>query len=205
VGRRDRPRGGGVVALSTRTRIIAEQIATDERAHVLFLRSALGRQAVAKPAVNLEALGLGFRTEAEFIGLARAFEDVGVSAEGGAARLIDNARLLEAATQVALTEAQHAGVLRLVVSDAGAPVPLVDNMDIPPLGTPAGRLFQVEARGLSTIRSAGQVLAILYASAIRGTNRRSTHCVTLGQSCLPTMPQPRPGPTAAEAMLIVGW
>jgi hypothetical protein len=101
----------------------------------------------------------------------RAFEDVSVSDYGGAAPLIDNAQILEAATQVALTEAQHAGVLRLVVSDAGAPVPLVDNMDIPPLGTPAGRLFQVEARGLSTIRSAGQVLAILYASATRGTNR----------------------------------
>jgi hypothetical protein len=163
--------GGGMVALSPRTRLIAEQIALDERAHVLFLRSALGNDAVAKPAINLEALGLGFRTEAEFIALARAFEDVGVSAYGGAARLIDDSQVLQAAAQIALTEAQHAGVLRLMVADGGAPVPLVDNMDIPPIGTPAGRLFQVESRGLSTIRSANQVLAILYASASGGTNR----------------------------------
>jgi hypothetical protein len=70
--------------------------------------------------------------------------------------------------QIALTEAQHAVVLPLMVADAAAPVPLVDNMDIP-LGTPAGRLFRrepwVEHDPVS------QLLAILYASASGGINQ----------------------------------
>lgn len=161
-GRRGQTVGGGKVSLDPRTMFIAEQIALDEQAHVRFLRSALGRAAVAKPSINLAALNAGFANQAEFLTVAAVFEDVGVSAYGGAAPLIDNAKILAAAAQIALTEAQHAGVLRLLASDNRLPVPLVDQTAIPTIGVENGRLFFVDGNGLSPVRSAGDVLRIVY-------------------------------------------
>lgn len=155
--------GGAMVSLDASTRLVAEQVALDEQAHVVFLRSALRSGAVAKPAINLEALGLGFRNQNEFLVLARAFEDLGVSAYGGAAKLIDNANVLEAAARIAITEGQHAGVFRYLIALANTPVPQVDAKDIPPIGSPRGRLFQVDGNGLSTARTAGEVLSVAYA------------------------------------------
>jgi hypothetical protein len=160
--------GGGVVALSGFNRTAAEHIALDEMNHVTFLRTALGSAAVAKPALNLEALGVGFRNQNEFLTVARAFEDLGVSAYGGAAPLIRDPRNLAPAAQIALTEAQHAGVLRMLVAMANVAVPQVDGADVPPLGSPAGRLFQVDGNGRSTVRTAGQVLAVAFGGASSG-------------------------------------
>lgn len=171
-GRAGATTGGAVVALDSRVGTVASQIAGDEQAHVQFLRSALGSAAVAKPAINLEALGVGFRNQAEFLTLARAFEDLGVSAYGGAAYLVSNPDTLTAAAQIGLTEAQHAGVLRLLVSDYNVVVGKVDQFDVPPLMSPNGRLFQVDGRGLSTIRTAAQVLAAggaFFPSGLNGT------------------------------------
>ncbi len=117
-GRAGATTGGARVALDDRIGTVAAQITIDELVHVSFLRQALGPAAIAKPAINLEALGLGFRTQNEFLTLARAFEDLGMSAYGGAATSISSKPILEAAARIALTEAQHAGVLRLLVSDA---------------------------------------------------------------------------------------
>jgi hypothetical protein len=161
--------GGAKVALDERVNTVALHVTADEQAHVTVLRQALGSQAIAKPAINLEALGIGFRTQAEFITLARAFEDVGVSAYGGAAPLISNPKILGVAAQIALTEGQHAGAFRLLLRDANIPVPQVDKLDVPPLGSPNGRLFQVDGNGLSTIRTASQVLAIVYGNPAAGT------------------------------------
>ena len=83
--------GGKQVTLTNSTFLtgdIAAEIAFDEQAHVKFIRSALtaaGAQPVAKPAINLNALGIGFAGLTDFLQLARAFEDVGVSAYAGAA------------------------------------------------------------------------------------------------------------------------
>lgn len=162
--------GGAVVSLDSRSRTVAEHITLDELQHVRFLRDALGSAAVAKPAINLEALGLGFRNQAEFLTLARAFEDLGVSAYGGAANLISSRQILTAAAQIALTEAQHAGVLRLLVSDNNVRVPQLDALDVPPLMSPNGRLFQVDGNGLSTVRTAAQVLAVAGAFFPSGVN-----------------------------------
>lgn len=161
--------GGSRVSMNDRQATIAAQIALDEQIHVQFLRGALGNAAVAKPAINLAALGIGFNNVNEFLTLARAFEDLGVSAYGGAAAAISSRAILTAAVQIGLTEAQHAGVLRLLVSDAGVPVPMVDGLDVPPLGSPGGRLFQVDGQGLTTIRTPSQVLAAAYASPTAGT------------------------------------
>src|SRR5579862_8747696 len=78
--------GGSMVNLSKSslpTSAIAMQIASDERAHVNLIRQALtaaGAQPIAQPAINLDALGIGFGGVTDFLQLARAFEDVGVTA-----------------------------------------------------------------------------------------------------------------------------
>lgn len=164
--------GGAQVALDSRSGTVASHITGDEQQHVRFLRAALGSAAVAKPDINLEALGIGFRSQGEFLTLARAFEDLGVSAYGGAAYLIQNPDILTAAARIGLTEAQHAGVLRLLVSDNQLRVPGVDEFDILPLMSPGGRLFQVDGNGLSTIRTAAQVLkagGAFFPSGVNGT------------------------------------
>src|SRR5580704_10930874 len=95
----------------------AMEIAQDEMNHVKFLRSALPSP-VAEPPINLGALGLGFASQAEYLTLARAFEDTGVSAYAGAATLLTGNNL-QAAAQILAVEAYHAGNIRLfIVQDA---------------------------------------------------------------------------------------
>lgn len=173
-GRSGATTGGARVALDDRAGTIAQQITIDEVQHVNFLRAALGPAAIAKPAINLEALGIGFRNQAEFLTLARAFEDVGVSAYGGAASSIGSRAILTAAARIALTEAQHAGVLRLLVSDNKVVVSPLDELDVLPLMSPAGRQFYVDGDGLSIIRTPAQVLKIagpFFPSGVNGNIR----------------------------------
>ena len=168
-GRQGATVGGGQVSFDANTRFVIEAITDDEQKHVQFLRAALRSSAVAKPAINLAALGIGFANQTEFLILGRAFEDLGVSAYAGAAKLINNRMILEAAARIALTEGQHAGLFRYLIARANAAVPQVDNKDVPPLGSPNGRLFQVDGNGLSTVRTAGEVLRVAYAGdAARG-------------------------------------
>lgn len=163
--------GGAKVALDPSVQVVAEQIAIDEQAHVRLLRTALSGAAIAKPTINLEALGVGFRNQAEFLTVAAIFEDVGVSAYRGAAPLIQSREILDAAAGIALTEGQHAGVLRFLVSNLNfnVPVPSVDPKAVPPIGQPAapptanaGRLFFVDGNGLSPSRTTDEVLLIVY-------------------------------------------
>lgn len=148
---------------------IAKEIAFDEQQHVLLLRSALGSAAIAKPAINLDALGFGFERIRDFLALARAFEDVGVSAYGGAAPLLTSKDILATAARIALTEALHAGNLRLLVAGNHVRTTALDDSDILP--PPSGKqYFGVNDNGLSTVRTVSQVLAIVYASSAAGTS-----------------------------------
>jgi hypothetical protein len=64
--------GGGQVTFSNNlifSHDIAAEIGSDERAHVVLLRSALGSAAVAKPNLNLNALGFGFGNQNDFLKL----------------------------------------------------------------------------------------------------------------------------------------
>lgn len=166
--------GGAKVAFEPRVMVVAEQISLDEQAHVKLLRAALRSSAVAKPAINLEALGVGFRSQAEFLAVAAIFEDVGCSAYRGAAPLIRNSGVLDAAAGIALTEGQHAGVLRFLVSDLNfrVTVPSVDAKAVPPIGQPmaapavtGGRLFFVDGNGLTPARTTSEVLKVVYGGA----------------------------------------
>ncbi|HUR37246.1 MAG TPA: ferritin-like domain-containing protein [Terriglobales bacterium] len=158
--------GGAQAPLTGTTLTIMQEIANDERLHVRFLRTALGATAVPKPAINLAALGNAFASQAAFIGLARAFEDVGVSAYGGAATLLSGDNL-QAAAQILATEAYHAGNVRLqAVQQAVAQSP-VDSIDqIASLSN----FFPTDTNGLSLIRTTSQVLSIVYAKTAAGSN-----------------------------------
>lgn len=141
----------------------AQELAYDERQHVLLIRSALGSAAVAKPAIDFSAAGV--TTIQRFLQAARVFEDLGVSAYGGAAPLVQSKEVLAVATRIALVEALHAGNIRFQLADEGiADLGPVDAVDII-VGTPArprARLVSADERGLAPVRTPGQVLSIAY-------------------------------------------
>ena len=141
----------------------AEELAYDERAHVLVLRQALGSAAVAKPAISFAAGGV--TTIQRFLQVARVLEDVGVSAYGGAAPLIQSKEVLAVAARIALAEGLHAGNIRFQLADEGVrDIGPVDPLDII-VGSPAqprARLISVNEQGLSVVRTPSQVLSIVY-------------------------------------------
>ena len=157
--------GAKVTFADSRVADIAAEISADETLHVKFLRSALGASAVAEPVINLNALGIGFATQAQFLTLARAFEDTGVSAYAGAATLLTGNNL-QAAAQILAVEAYHAGNIRLYVVEDGIVVPATDSQDVPPTEQ---HFFPTDSNALAIKRTPSQVLAIVYASATAGT------------------------------------
>ncbi len=139
---------------------VASALRTDEIDHVKFLRSALGANAVKKPAINLNALGYGFANTGDFLKLGRQFEDVGVSAYAGAAPLISSKTYLDAAARILATEAQHSGSVRFACVYWGVNSPAVDSQDVPPTSS---KPFCVDSMALSITRTTSQVLNIVYA------------------------------------------
>jgi hypothetical protein len=151
---------------------IAMQIAADERAHVTLIRAALtaaGAQPIAKPAINLNALGIGFGGIMDFLQLARAFEDIGVTAYAGAAPLISDKGILGYAARIAQAEASHSENIRLQIATLGVPTTQLDSLDIlpPPSGS---HYFPLTSQGLTQTRTPGQVLYLAYGNMANATS-----------------------------------
>ncbi len=164
--------GGGKVSFTDPTiQAVAQALAADERKHIIFLKTALaliGAQSIAKPALNLNALGFGFGTQSEFLALARVFEDIGLSAYAAAASLIQSKDVLDSASRILAIEAEHAGNLRLLIAQNGISTTAVDGADhLPP---PSGLFyFSTNNNGLSEVRTPSQVLYLAYGAANAGS------------------------------------
>lgn len=171
----------------------ATEIANDERAHVDFLRTALGDAKVARPAIDLDeaftaaALAAGlieegerfdaFGSEDNFLLGAFVFEDVGVTAYKGAAPLIENKTFLDAAAGILAVEAYHAGLIRATLQARGqedATVAISDARDgldgeadldqgLVLDGDP--NIVPADGNAIAFSRSTGQVLNIAYLNA----------------------------------------
>lgn len=118
---------------------VAAEIAADEHEHVLLLRSALGRRAVARPAINLStsftsaAVAAGiissgqsfnpFANDDAFLLGAFIFEDVGVTAYNGAVTHLGDGEVLQEAASILAVEAYHAGAIRALLLSRGQTTP----------------------------------------------------------------------------------
>lgn len=149
---------------------VANNIALDEKDHVILLRTALmglGITPIAKPAINLDALasmGASLQNQQSFLILARIFEDIGVSAYAGGAQYLapGPAVVLTTAARILAVEGEHVANVRLQLAHFGISVPAIDPADVVP--PPAGSNFFTTntANGLVPIRTPGQVLFLAY-------------------------------------------
>jgi len=198
-GLSDADAGSGAGAVTGGTQVVfktpaiqqyAQEIANDELAHVRFLRKALGSSAVSRPAIDLSnsfnaaamAAGIGaafnpFADENSFIVGAFTFEDVGVTAYHGAAGLLSSKTYLAAAAGILATEAYHAGEIRTLLTELGAPYLTYANQ-ISALRAAAGggaetmlsgtTIVAADSNSISYDRTTDQVLHIVYLSAASG-------------------------------------
>jgi hypothetical protein len=170
VGKSGATVGGSRVSLHGKllTKTMLE-LARDEAQHVTWLRSILGRDAVAKPLIDLGGLGTGFKNMSQFLAVARALEDTSVSAYAGIVPLVQGKETLATATRFLASEAQHAGTIRLLSGLKGVEMKSLDAKDVVP--PPAGNnIFSSDKSGLATTRSPAEVLAIVKPFFPRGVN-----------------------------------
>ena len=159
--------GGRKVSFSTKDNLIedlAVEIGVDERAHVALIRSALGKLAVARPNINLNALGFGFGSENDFLKASRMLEDIGVSAYSGAAGLLTTPGIITTAGRLLAAEAEHVGAIRTQVARLRIATSAMDGADFtPPPSGKAGQLPSInKSNGLPATRTAGQVLFLAF-------------------------------------------
>lgn len=183
--------GGAQVTFATPAiQQYAMEIANDELAHVRFLRSALGASAVSRPAIDLTAsfnaaaaaAGIGpafnpFADENSFLVGAFVFEDVGVTAYHGAAGLITKTAYLSAAASIMAVEAYHAGEIRTLIAELGAPYVTYANQISTLRGAAGGgaetsvsskTIVAADTNSIAFDRTTDQVLRIVYLNAAAG-------------------------------------
>ena len=194
--------GGRQVRFETpEIRDFMEEIASDERAHVQFLRTAIAGTPLvqsSRPGIDLqnafraagEAAGLGanfdpFADEDSFLLGAFIFEDVGVTAYNYAAKLIAQDALLEAAAGILAVEAYHAGLIRAqihskgpeLVRKADAISAARDKLDgapvteEPPGATGKAIIAPADANGLAFKRTPQQVLNVVFLNPARNVHQ----------------------------------
>jgi hypothetical protein len=150
----------------------AGEIGGDERAHVALLRGALGSQVIAKPNINLNALGFGLGSDVEFLKLSRIFEDIGVSAYAGAAGLLTTPAIITAAARILATEAEHVSGIRTLIRYLNFRITALDGADLLP--APSGAQQQVfsinKKNGLPATRTPGEVLYLAFGGKANATS-----------------------------------
>jgi hypothetical protein len=129
--------GGAAVPFQTDAfRQFAQEIASDQQAHVAFLRATIGDGAISEPAINFtdafnavgRAAGLvgpdeafdPFADELSFLLGAFFFEDVGVTAYKGLTPFLNGSAIIEAVAGLLAVEAYQAGEIRTVLFGLGS-------------------------------------------------------------------------------------
>lgn len=113
----------------------AQEIARNELAHVRFLRTTLGENAVARPAIDLEQAFTNAARVAGVVGPNQTFnpfadevsfwlgafmlEDVDVTAYKGASRFLRTPSIIEASSGILAVEGYHAGSIRTILFALG--------------------------------------------------------------------------------------
>jgi len=97
-----------------------ETVTRDERAHVTFLKGALGSKAVSEPVFDFKGIP---GHEAEFAATAQVLENTGVHAYLGQAANIKNPAYLIAAAEIVTIEARHSGAIGLINHSGGGIAP----------------------------------------------------------------------------------
>lgn len=189
-------RGGRQVTFGNPAfRQFAEELATNEAAHVRYLRSTLGTAAVPRPVIDLrggfatlaQASGLGpnfdpFENETTFFLGGMLFEDVGVTAYKGAAPLIRDKEILRASAAILAAEAYHMGMVRSIlyrmgpraraaadaISDARDQLDGPEDLDQGIVLGGRANVVPANQKGIAFSRTPQQVLRILYLTARPG-------------------------------------
>ena len=173
------PTGGGTTTGGEKTEFtrtytanVATQIANDERAHVSLLRSALGSMAVARPNINVNALGLAINTENDFLRLSRIFEDIGVTAYAGAAGLLTTPSVITTAGRILAVEAEHTASIRTQIFILNITNIKLDGADlVPPPSGPSDTVLSINpANGLVATRTPGEVLYLAFGNKASATS-----------------------------------
>ena len=173
----------------------ANEIARDEKAHVVFLRNTLAENSTPRPEINFtdafaaaaRAAGLGggfdaFANEVNFLLGAFVFEDVGVTGYRGTTPLIQNKQVLSSIAGILAVEAYHASNVRTTlfgiggaaVTAANAISDARDTLDGPGdldqgvtlRGT--SNIVPTDGNGLAFTRTASQVLKIVFLNPAGG-------------------------------------
>jgi hypothetical protein len=211
--------GGAQVALTGALQAIAMEIASDERTHVTLIQTtmtALGGAPIAKPAINLNALGMGFASSSQFLVLARIFEDIGVTAYGGAAPLIKSSVVLGYAARILAAEAYHASNIRLQIAQNNIATTAIDGADHipPPSGT---EYFNLDADALTEVRTPGQVLYLAFGgvanassggffpAGVNGLFNTSSAAAAVSDNAISAYPNPAPPTANGDAMVTISW
>ena len=109
-------------------RQFARVVGAHERAHVAFLRKALGSAAVARPKFDFK----GTTTDAsKFLATAKVLEDTGVMAYAGQGPRLKTKALVAAALSIHSVEARHAAWVRDILGGRGANLPAPVAFDLP--------------------------------------------------------------------------
>ena len=94
-------------------------VTKDERAHVTFLKNALGSKAVKSPKFDFKGIP---ENESMFAATAQVLENTGVHAYLGQAGNIKNPAYLGAAASILTIEARHSGAIGLINDPTGGAI-----------------------------------------------------------------------------------
>jgi len=109
-------------------RQFAQVVGAHERAHVAFLRKALGGAAVKKPRFDFKGTT---ENSSKFLATAKVLEETGVSAYLGQTPLIKSKGVLAAAGSILTVEARHAAWVRDILGGTGGNNPAPRAFDAP--------------------------------------------------------------------------